>query len=394
MQTPILLTSATGAVNNAANRYLTVAGAAGGSSTNQYRIPVPAAGTFSLLRVRLPAALTTGSIQFDVYKNGSSTGLTTTLTAGGATAQENSDTTHSFSVNAGDDIVVLATPSSTPDPISFTQIGLVFEATTAGQSIMLMAHAATASDTFLSPGMQINGAEATVQAIAPCAGTFTALYARRNTSPGGHTVTYTLRINGADTALAAAVTSTTTVSDTDSIAVAAGDLISIGVVATGGAPASSAGGVGLLFVPTVSGEAMVFALATSGFSNSASRYLAPSQAIAQATEADAQGVAPVAFMMKKLRVRVNTAPGSGKSWAFTGRKAGASQALTCSIADSATTGSDASNSFSVAAGDVLGTLIAPTSTPAALSNLSVSYVAYTGAAAGSGYANLLLMGAG
>jgi len=393
VQTPILLTSATGAVNNAANRYLTVAGAAGGSSTNQFRIPVPAAGTFSLLRVRLPAPLTQGSIQFEVYKNGSSTGLTTTLTSGGATAQENSDTTHSFSVNAGDDIVVLATPSSTPDPISFTQIGLVFEATTPGQSVVLMAHAATASDTFLSPGMQINGAEATVQAIAPCAGTITALYARRNTSPGGPTVTYTLRINGADTALAAAVTSTTTVSDTDSIAVAAGDLISVGVVATGGAPASSAGGVGLAFTPTVDGEALVFALATSGFSNSASRYLAPSQAVAQATEADAQGVAPMAFTMKKLRVRVNTAPTSGKSWAFTGRKAGASQALTTTIQNAETTSPAVTTDFSVAAGDVLGTLIAPTSTPAALSNLSVSYVAYTGATA-SGYANLLLMGVG
>lgn len=393
MQTPILLTSATGAVNNAANRYLTVAGAAGGSSTNQYRIPVPAAGTFSLLRVRMSAALTTGSIAFTVYKNGSATALTTTLTAGGGTAQENSDATNSVSFAAGDDIVILATPSS-PDPVTgFVQIGLVFEATAPGQGIILMAHAATASDTFLSPGMQINGAEATVQAIAPCDGTITALYARRNTSPGGaETVAYTLRINGADTALSATVTSTVTVSDTDNIAVAAGDLISVGVDASASA-VSSAGGVGLAFTPTVDGEAPVFALATSGFSNSASRYLSPSQAVAQATEADAQGVAPVAFTMKKLRVRVNTAPTSGKSWAFTGRKAGASQSLTTTIADSATTGSDASNSFSVAAGDVLGTLIVPTSTPAALSNLSVSYVAYTGVTA-SGYANLLLMGVG
>lgn len=60
---------------------------------------------------------------------------------------------------------------------------------------------------------------------------------------------------------------------------------------------------------------------------------------------------PVAGTLSRLFIKVQTAPGAGKSWAFTLYVNGSATALTLTIADAATTGSDITNSVSVSAGD-------------------------------------------
>lgn len=79
-------------------------------------------------------------------------------------------------------------------------------------------------------GSATSSSETGYQMVAPCAGTLTTLYARRNSASGG-SCTVTVRLNGADTALSLSIaTQNTNYSDTDSIAVAAGDLLSVSAV--------------------------------------------------------------------------------------------------------------------------------------------------------------------
>ena len=75
-------------------------------------------------------------------------------------------------------------------------------------------------------------------------------------------------------------------------------------------------------------------------------------------------VLPAARTARNLYCLLETAPGSGKSRAFTTRKNGADDALTCTISDTATSCTDAANSVTYAAGDTLGLVTVPSSNPA------------------------------
>lgn len=75
--------------------------------------------------------------------------------------------------------------------------------------------------------------------------------------------------------------------------------------------------------------------------------------IPSSTEADSQVKAPNATTISNFQVTVSVAPGAGNSYAFTWRKAGADQTTTCTIADTATTCTDTSNTFTAAQGDLL-----------------------------------------
>jgi hypothetical protein len=77
-------------------------------------------------------------------------------------------------------------------------------------------------------------------------------------------------------------------------------------------------------------------------------------------------VMPRAGTIKNLFAAVSVAPGAAKSWAFTVRKNGVDQALTCTISGaSATNASDTSHSFTVTAGDEIEIKVAPSGTPTA-----------------------------
>lgn len=83
-----------------------------------------------------------------------------------------------------------------------------------------------------------------------------------------------------------------------------------------------------------------------------------------ATESLRRSIVPHALTLSKLYMRVNVAPGSGKSWTYTIYKNGSPTALTVTISDTALTGVDNGNSVSFAAGDRISLEQVPSGTPA------------------------------
>jgi hypothetical protein len=83
-----------------------------------------------------------------------------------------------------------------------------------------------------------NGTENLVQQLMPVAGTLSNFFVKVDSNPGGTSITYTVRKNGANSVVTCAIAggAATSCSDvTHTVAFAAGDLISIGSVKAGGA---------------------------------------------------------------------------------------------------------------------------------------------------------------
>ncbi len=83
-----------------------------------------------------------------------------------------------------------------------------------------------------------------------------------------------------------------------------------------------------------------------------------------ASEPQSTMVCPSAGTIKTLKVELETAPGSGKSWAFTLMVDGVASTLTVTIADSAVSGSDLVNQVSISAGQFMTLRSIPSGTPA------------------------------
>lgn len=82
-----------------------------------------------------------------------------------------------------------------------------------------------------------------------------------------------------------------------------------------------------------------------------------------ATEAEKQIPIPFACTLSNMHVTLSGTPGSGKSYALTVRKNAADTALTCTVADTATTASDTTHSVAFAAGDLITISANPSGTP-------------------------------
>lgn len=80
-------------------------------------------------------------------------------------------------------------------------------------------------------------------------------------------------------------------------------------------------------------------------------------------DAAARNVVPVAGTAKTFYANVATAPGAGKSWAFTLYKNGSATSSTCTIADAATDCSDVTHTVSLVAGDTISIESVPSGTP-------------------------------
>ena len=85
-------------------------------------------------------------------------------------------------------------------------------------------------------------------------------------------------------------------------------------------------------------------------------------ALASTTEANVQVGAPSAATVSALFVNLSAAPGAGNSIAFTWRDGASSKALTCTIANTATSCSDTTHSFTVAQGDLVDIQLVTTGT--------------------------------
>lgn len=216
-------------------------------STRRYP-PFPDGGTIDKLYVVSNAPGAGTSYAYTIDKNGSTTTATCTI-ADAATACN--DTANSFSVTAGDDVQTQAAPTATPVS-AVAGIGFRFVPTTAGYFPLLLAYTGNdnATSTFYYALSGANAAgtatESNNQNIAR-AMTVTAIYVKLSAAPGsGKSKTFTLRKNGADTALTCTVSdAATTCNGTGSVAIADDDLISTSD-APSGTPAVSAVTIGYL----------------------------------------------------------------------------------------------------------------------------------------------------
>lgn len=183
---------------------------------------VPEAGFINALFAAVkvaPGAATT--LILTVRKNGADTASTCTISAAGLSA---SDVTNSIAVAAGDKITIscAALAGSSAEDLDLS----IRYQITAGTSAAVTGIAENATENRFF--------------VVPAAGTVKGAYARVGTAPGGtDTVTLTLRKNAADTANVITITGVGTTGNdtTNTVAVAAGDRLSVSSVtsATAGA---------------------------------------------------------------------------------------------------------------------------------------------------------------
>lgn len=158
------------------------------------------------------------SYALTLYKNGSPTALTCTVSDLGTSAN---DTTHSVTVAAGDTLSIESVPSGTPTA-RLANIGMRFVPTTAGESMISVSGVApsqSASRWYRPNEGTGNGqttAATTIESIAPVAFTLKNLYTAMSTAAGSaKSRTSRSYINAGYGTLTAAMSGTSQVSNND-----------------------------------------------------------------------------------------------------------------------------------------------------------------------------------
>jgi len=403
VKTPILaLAGPTGAPsNNTSTRYLGMAsGMANGSwGTSAVHPRISCSGTLSDLWVRWPNGTTTGTWTITLQVNGVDTALTVQISSALGSPYKISDTTNQVSVTAGQQVGWKVVPASTPDlPTAPVQLSCLFTGTTAGESVLFSTHTGSTTSGFYMQIAANNdnlGTEVQRQIIAPTAGVISKMYIQLTAAPGGVTTrTYTLRVNGADSALTETMTGAATQNTptTNAVSIAKGDLIDISVTTTG-PPAIASAAIGLNWLPTVDGESLAVGSFITATSSGLSRYgnLNGQTLGGIATESDTYNIAPFAFTAKKLRAETTTAPGVGTYRDYFLRNAGASTAVTCRVDGTVTKSTDDPSEAAVAAADLIDVMTTPVGTPAGTNTSRASLVMYISP---GGTRQMTLLGAG
>ncbi len=384
--TPILVTSGqNGSSSTSATTYATFSNSvAFDSSETNNSVRMPMACAVNDLRVVLATAPGSGkSWTITLRVNNANTSLSTVIsdlnTSGTATG--------AVSVAAGDTVTWSLVPAGTPAALtSGISISCVLTATSGGQTAMFGGNSSTMGATAaarycgLANGVW-DATEANSSVIVPVSGRFRRLHVNLNGGPGsGTSYTFTLYKNGSSTDLAATISGTSTTGEdtADFVAVAAGDTVSL--------QASPTGAV----LDRNCRFSLVFEPDQPGYSFTCARLASPSttvdnygrwglQSASPGTSATdvLKGVSPGAFTVSRFYVALQAAPSSGKSRVSYLYRNGSNSALTTTIADSATSASDLTNSVAISAGDTLFLKTTPSGTPSATTYLKGSLVFYT-----------------
>lgn len=345
------------------------------------RCTFPCSTTVSQLYVKLDTAPGgSASYTFKIRKNGADTGVTLTIT-GAATS--GTDTSHSVTFAAGDVITISSTPASTPTAPTNVYWNFVVDTgsnsftpiigsidTSTGLSNTIPSYIEFMGST--SSGTAWSATEAPVQMVAPCAGTLDNFYVSFGTAPGG-SASYTLAIvqNGTPSTLTTTVSaaSTTGADTTHSIAVAAGDSISISATPAS-TPTVSIMGWGLRFTPTVTGQSFFCMDSRNSPSNSATQYESPATIGGggwNATET-ARQVIIGDCTLQAFYVTIGTAPALTKSRTFVVRNNAGATALTSTISGTSTAGNITGQSVAIAQGDLVSLEAQQSGTPTVIVN--------------------------
>lgn len=200
------------------------------------------------------------------------------------------------------------------------------------------------------------GTETQNRQVMPVAGTFDYLRVRC-VDPGGsgQSRAFTLRKNGADTALTATVsTGSTNATDiSNTVSVVAGDLVGMKQVVSASAAASSPTSWVLRFTAANSNEFPLLWGASTGAANGTTRYSSVQGDVAvNATEANVRSVMPTGGVISNLYVALDANQATAGQ-AVTLYLNGSPTALTCTVGSGASTANDTTHTVTVAAGDTI-----------------------------------------
>ena len=222
-------------------------------------------------------------------------------------------------------------------------------------------------------GDGFNITETDGEGLVGSAGTFRNLFLELDSAPGeGTSLTFTLRINGADSNLTKTISNTDTTGNltgTD-VTVSAGDTISLQCVPTN-TPTTAAFIWNLEYEGDTANESLIFGnTGGSNLTTTANSYMnLNAEGVDDSAEIDRGQLVSTGGTIKKLYVELETAPGAGKSWDLTIRKGTVASrsdtVVIVTVAETATTGNGSALNFTVAAGDIINFQADPTGTPTA-----------------------------
>lgn len=337
-------------------------------------------GNIRFLRVVLTTAPGVGNSRtFTLYKNGSSTAMTVTISDTNTT---NSITTD-ISVSAGDRFSMETTRSGTPTGAGDCHIALAFDPTTEDQFTYPQAwangNAVINSAGRYNPALGSSSSTPTADAIGnsksviPIACTLDAFYVDIRDAPGvGTNWTLILVKNGTEEASTSITISagTTTGNVTGlGISLAVGDVLTFKMKAKTGAPTTTYCGWGVRLIPTNSHQWILGGQSNTGSSISATNYVPivdTNGVNPVATETNVDIPVPFSVTVVAMAAIITTAPSSGKNWTYRNRKNVGNGSSTFQIADANTTGNDTAHSDDLVQDDLIDISITPSGTPTAM----------------------------
>jgi len=355
-------------LNPAATEYNCLMGGATWNATesNVYQV-IPTGGTISGLLVKLSGNVAAASTySFTLMVNSAPSALTVTIPAGAPTG---SDWSNSVSVTAGQTVSLRSTFTGAPGAL-LASWSAIWQPSIAGESIMLVNLLSSVGGTVYgtTQGYTIgNGTESSVQAPLPTAGNFKKMYIVLSTDPGdpagpdGYTLTP--RINGANTTLTVTISADNTTGNdtTHTVAGAAGNLLSIGIVPLNVPAAAPYCAIGMVFASSTSGEYLVMGgTDMTQTVAGATRYIqlcGTGRGVFDAAEANAYSLTQ-SGILKKFYVKLNVAPDGGQSQTVSIREAVGNTGITVTISGAVdTTGNDVAHTYTSLVGDVADIMV-------------------------------------
>ena len=322
---------------------------------------------------------------FTLYVNGNPSSLTCATVQ---TATSNNDVNHQVDIVAGDIISLSYIASGSPSNAPYVNWSTVFSGSTAKESLMLGSAYTTNTATAYVPIMHSAASSSStslpVTVVCPTNGTIRNLWVMLSADPGPDPDAYTFTLmkdtsgDGtlADTTLTCSITSATlpdrSGSDvTHTVSVSAGDILALKVVPIDSPTVTPYIEYGMTFVADTDGESILVGASSTNLSTANPRYnnvIVGNYGLGwDATEINMQQLGQIC-VIKKLYVNLTGSPYQNNAvdnYTFTFRKNAISQAITFSIANTNTKGSDLINTVTLTAGDFVSLMCVPNSSPTA-----------------------------
>lgn len=339
------------------------------------QIYMPTGGAIKELRVSYGATVANpNTLIFTVRVNGSATSLTCTVTGGGSTC---ADTSNSATVAAGDLVVIEKATSGTVTN-SLVRFSVLFDGSTSAESVF----AGVTEDDLNATTTEYNAfygrvawgiSETSRKTMISTGGTIKKLYVSlTGTADTAKSYVFTVYKNGSSTSLTCTVSgaSDTTCSDTsNSFSVAAGDYITI-QSAPSGTPTVRDAKWSVVFQATTAGEFVIPTIYTPSSNSAVTYWSHGGTSGGTSTSNNSRTSIYSGFTQKNQYVLLDTAPGGSGSWVFSNENGTGSNVI---ISSDSTTG-NATGDVTWSDSESAELTTTPTSTP----TISTVYLAITG----------------